>query len=140
MSDVPVQGVHALDHTADIGLEIEAPDLAELLRRAALGLTWLLTEAPPGAVSEERHLSVEASDSSALLREWLRELLHWHEEDGFLAVEVRMEAAGGGRADGVVQGGIPESAPIREIKGVTLHELVAEPATSGWCGRVVFDV
>ena len=138
--DPPVPGVTALDHTADVGLVLEAPDLPELLRRAALALGWLLTEAPPPAVSETRSLEVEAEDAAALLRSWLRELLHWHEDDGFLPAEVRVDQAVEGRVRAVVAGGVPEAEPVREIKGVTFHDLVAEPRGGGWWGRVVFDV
>jgi SHS2 domain-containing protein len=29
---------------------------------------------------------------------------------------------------------------VREIKGVTLHGLTAEPRGNGWYARVIFDV
>ena len=140
MSELPVQGVTAMDHTADVGLEIEAPDQGELLARAGLGLAWLLAEAPAPDVSEERALEVEAEDAPALLRAWLRELLHWHDDAGVLPASFRVERARGGRARAVVRCGVPEREPIREIKGVTLHRLAAEPRGTGWWGRVVFDV
>jgi SHS2 domain-containing protein len=41
---IPVPGVRGLDHTADVGLVVEAPDLPELFRRAALGAMWLVLE------------------------------------------------------------------------------------------------
>lgn len=133
-------GVVSLDHTADVGLEIEASGLGELLARAALGMAWLLTEAPPPPVAEERRLEVEAADAPSLLRAWLRELLGWHTDDGFLPAEVRVQEARDGRVTATVAGGVPRAGPIREIKGVTLHHLAAEPRGRGWWGRVVFDV
>jgi len=36
-------GVAAIDHVADVGLEIDAPDLASLLDRAAAGMITLIT-------------------------------------------------------------------------------------------------
>ncbi|MGD2069999.1 MAG: archease [Gemmatimonadota bacterium] len=140
MSDPPVPGVVGLDHTADVGLEIEAPDLGGLLARAALGMAWLLTEAPPPPVTEERRLEVEAGDAPGLLRAWLRELLGWHTDDGFVPAEVRVQDARVGRVTATVAGGVPAAEPIREIKGVTLHRLGAERRRDGWWGRVVFDV
>jgi SHS2 domain-containing protein len=45
---IPVAGVRGLEHTADVGLEVEAPDLPELFRRGALGAMWLVLERPAG--------------------------------------------------------------------------------------------
>ena len=44
------------------------------------------------------------------------------------------------RLEATVGGGPAEGQPIREIKGVTLHGLAAEPREDGWYGRVIFDV
>jgi SHS2 domain-containing protein len=138
--DPPVPGVATLDHTADVGLVVEAPDQAELLRRAALGLAWLLTEAPPPRAAEDRRIDVEAEDAPSLLRAWLRQLLRWHEDDGFLPAEVEVLEVAAGHATARVAGGVPDAEPVREIKGVTFHDLAAERRGTGWWGRVVFDV
>src|SRR5262245_3812075 len=87
-SRTPIPGVHALDHTADVGLNLSAPDLPELLRRAALGLTWLLLEREPSGPTEERKLHVHADAPAGLLREVLRELLWWHEAEGLATAEL----------------------------------------------------
>ena len=145
-SRTPIPGVHALDHTADVGLEITAPDLVELLRRAALGLTWLLLEREPSGPTEERKLHVRADAPAALLREVLRELLWWHEAEGLACAEL-----GGGRVeegDGEREWRVSatmvvtreQRPPVREIKGVTLHGLMAERRADAWHGRVIFDV
>jgi SHS2 domain-containing protein len=42
--EVPVPGVSGVEHTADLGLEVEAPTLPELFRRGALGAMWLVLE------------------------------------------------------------------------------------------------
>lgn len=139
-SDIPVDGVTALDHTADVALEVEADDLPALLGRAALGMDWLLREAPPPEGSEERRLELEGDEPPALLRACLRELLHWFERDGFAPAEIEVEKADRSGLLARVRGGVPDAPPIREIKGVTLHGLAAEPRDGGWWGRVVFDV
>ena len=46
----------------------------------------------------------------------------------------------GGRAVARVAGGVPDAEPVREIKGVTFHDLAAERRGTEWWGRVVFDV
>lgn len=164
-TEVPVPGVTSMDHTADVALEVRAPGPEELFARAAAGMFHLLLERRPGHADEERSLDLSASEADALFRNWLRELLFWHDSEGFApaSVEVRRirlgpgpdRAAGaseGDRATGgpgpdapcvleaVVRGGIEEAPPVREIKGVTLHGLAVEPRDDGWYGRVIFDV
>lgn len=133
-------GVTALDHTADVGLVVEAGDLAELLERAALGMDWLLREGAAPTEDEERALDLVGADPPSILRAFLRELLLWHERDGFAPASVEVTEASGSTVRARVRGGVPVEPPIREIKGVTLHGLAAEPRDGGWRGRVIFDV
>ena len=151
-TEVPVSGVTSLEHTADVALEVEAPDERELFRRSALGMMYLLLERVPDDERESRRLEVSSQDAPGLLREWLRELLYWHETEGFAIASCRFERLdvpeGGGSADpgtefrleATVRGGPVEGQPVREIKGVTLHGLAAERRDDGWYGRVIFDV
>lgn len=135
-----------MDHTADLGLEIRAPDLPALLGRAAAGMMHLLLERIPTDGPEERAVRLRAPDPPGLLRAWLRELLHLHDAEGFetAAVDVRRlkleDADGGARLEASVRGCMQDEAPVREIKGVTLHGLTLERTDDGWFGRVIFDV
>lgn len=140
VSEIPVEGVTAIDHTADVGLDVEAADLPELLARAALGMDWLLREGRPPAEEEERSLELDGGDPPFLLRALLRELLTWFELDGFAPATVDVHEASPTRLRARLRGGIPDSPPVREIKGVTLHALAAEPRDGRWWGRVIFDV
>src|SRR5687767_5101718 len=88
VSEVPIPGVRTFEHTADVGIEVDAPDQAELVRRAALGLTWLLLEREASGTMEERPLRMEAFTRGTLLRDVLRELLWWHESEGFCPVDI----------------------------------------------------
>ena len=88
---IPVPGVRGLDHTADIGLEIRAPDLPELFGRAALATLWLVLgrttaggswgEAEDGGVIR-KSVDLAEEDLSSLLRSWLRTVLLWEEIEG----------------------------------------------------------
>jgi SHS2 domain-containing protein len=53
---------------------------------------------------------------------------------------VRFEDLGPTRLTAVLDLAPDTRPPIREIKGVTLHGLVAERRSGGWIGRVIFDV
>jgi SHS2 domain-containing protein len=136
--------VTALDHAADVGLEVTAPTLAQLFRRSALGLTWLLLEREPGGRAEVRKLHVRGQSAALALRELLRELLWWQEIEGAAVAEidnVRVETSDVRvEVDAEVALAWEAEPPVREIKGVTLHGLIAEQRGEGWYARVIFDV
>jgi SHS2 domain-containing protein len=146
--EVPIRGVHPLEHTADVGLEVEADTPAELFRRAALGMTYLILEDVPatGEVGELRTVSLRSAELPDLLREWLREILHLHESEGFALCSVEIALAEGWELSAELVGVIDPAEPVREIKGVTLHGLSAESREGDeargqeWYGRVIFDV
>ncbi|HUH11636.1 MAG TPA: archease [Longimicrobiales bacterium] len=131
----------AVEHTADVGVDVAAPTLPELYARAAAGMTALLYGGPPEVTEEEpRTVEVRAPHGAALLREWLRELLYLQEVEGFVFAGAELDTLTGERLSGRVRGGAVAAAPEREIKGVTLHGLVVERCGAGWHARVIFDV
>ncbi len=157
----PVPGVKGMDHTADVGLDVRAPDLSELFRRAALGAIWLVLERPagPGKGTEAegvegglqvRTVNLVEEDLGALLRSWLRLVLLWAEMEDFVLVDGRFTvlpvplcSSPGGHAFGLEGNsvGVVDSGPrAREVKGVTLHGLRVERIGEEWFGRVVLDV
>jgi SHS2 domain-containing protein len=137
--------VRHLDHTADVGVEIRASSLEDLLLGAVEGMTGLiLGDARPEA-REPRAVVAEGDDPALLLRNLLRELLYLHEADGFAVASatVRTERSGDAplRAELEARGGEDPVPPDRELKGVTLHGLSAEEDGRGeWFARVIFDV
>ncbi|MFW6200828.1 MAG: archease, partial [Gemmatimonadota bacterium] len=90
-TEIPVPGVSSLEHTADVAIEVEAPDAPELFRRSALAMVYLLLERVPDDGTESRRVKVSSPDVPGLLREWLRELLYWHETEGFALASCRFE-------------------------------------------------
>lgn len=141
-----VPGVSGVDHTADVGLAIEAPDLPELFRRAALGLIGVIYDAPPFAASSlpdgvrERTISLHADDLSGLFRDWLREVLHWSQSEGFVLVDCTVRSLTESELEVAVRGATEPRDPVREIKGVTLHGLEVERTDGAWRAQVIFDV
>src|SRR5688572_16735316 len=144
MTESPeLPGVSFLEHTADVGLEALADTPAALFERAAAGMIRLLVESLPRA-DDDRELDLEASDLPMLLRSWLRAVLRWH-EDGVTATEIRVTALardshGRWALSARLRGGPALGHPLREIKGVTLHGLLAERRADGWYAQVIFDV
>lgn len=146
----PSPSLTFLDHTADVGFEVTAPDPASLFVKAATGLRALLEggeegaetvpeAAPPADPSLRRSIDLAAEDRATLLRAWLRELLHAHEADGLAFRSARFEVLDREHLEAEVAFQ-PAPRPIREIKGVTLHGLEVEERGNTWWGRVIFDV
>lgn len=137
-------GVTLLDHTADVGMEVTASTLPALFTRAALGTLWLVEgdrdPASPATPSVPRHVTLSSADLPALLRSWLRELLHWRESEGVSFVGASFRTLSDVALEAEVMTAPAAGEPVREIKGVTLHGLVAERSGEGWFGRVIFDV
>jgi SHS2 domain-containing protein len=150
-TEIPVAGVRGLEHTADVGLTVAAPDLADLFVRAAQGSIWLVLERDASrGDSLVRSLELSEGDLPTLFRSWLRTLLFWLETEGFVACDAKvgfLPVPHCSTTDGQAFGlrarviGVLDSGPhVREIKGVTLHGLAVERNEEGWFGRVIFDV
>jgi SHS2 domain-containing protein len=139
-----IPGVEALDHTADVGIRVEAEDLAGLYRRAALGALWITLGETPAQGTVTRTLQVSAETHPDLMRRWLREILFLQEVEGFAAGQVRdleLESVPGGlRLKARLRGGTSPLHPAREIKGVTWHGLRVEKGDAGWFAEIIFDV
>jgi len=136
-------GVRPLDHTADIGMTVEADSLAELFDLAARGtMAFLAGEdggGGPGEASEES-ITLEARDAGLLLVAWLRELLYLAESRGLCYRRSSIEELGETRLRARVHVVPCPAAVSREIKGVTYHGLAVEAKSDGWTARVIFDV
>lgn len=147
-TEIPFEGVESLDHTADVGLEVEAGSPQELFSRAALGMTHLILEGPLPEARETRNVEVRGAGPDGLLRNWLREVLYLHEAEGFAAAEatfrrLEVEAAPGGEElalEATLRGGEDPAPPAREIKGVTWHGLWVQERDGRWYAQVIFDV
>ena len=150
-------GVTFLDHTADVGIDVTAPSLEALFHRAAVGMLALLRGAddedephdapsPPSGRATDGNGEVEtlvveldADDVVGLLADWLRELLFLHEARHADYVQATFDPLTEDALRARVETE-PARPAVREIKGVTYHELGAERTEDGWHGRVIFDV
>jgi SHS2 domain-containing protein len=134
------------DHTGDIGIDIDSPDLGSLFADAASAFSETIVdrESLPGAETLEMSLAAEAPD--LLLVAWLSELLYRFETDGWLShhADVIMSRSAqhwtvrarlaGGRID-------PEHHEIRVlVKAVTYHALEVRAAGDRWHARVILDI
>ncbi len=132
-----------LDHTADAGFTVTAPDRETLYARAAWGLFSILTDVPRVAPRDSRTIRLEADDPAALMVKWLSELnfIHITEHVLFRRFEVRLP--GPGRLEAEVSG-----EPIdpgrhtvyTEVKAVTYHGMEIEQRGESWRAVVIVDL
>lgn len=131
------------EHTADLGMRVEAADLDSLFRDSARGLYAMILEQPPAGARGERHeLHVEAECREHLLFDWLNELLYLFETRRLVFGELEVHV-GAGELTAVAFGRVldPErDVLLREVKAITYHGLRVERAEAGWVAEVIVDI
>ena len=132
-----------LDHTADGGILVQAPDLKELFARAAWGMFSLVTDVDTVRPVERSRFRIEASDLAALMVNWLSELNYRHVTEHRLFGKFSIIEIGEKWLLAEVEG--ERFDPTRhkiftEIKAVTFHDLRVERDDRGWKTQIIFDL
>ena len=136
-----------LDHTADAGVVVTAPDRETLFVEALRAMTDCITDLD--SVQQRRGCAVRVSADAAelLLVEWLGEALYRFEVEGFLACGARLTIDDA--SDGSLQlaGDMLGEAhdPARHvhkvaIKAITYHGLEVARSGALWQARLIFDI
>lgn len=131
------------EHTADLGLRVEAPDLASLLAEAGRGLTAIITgDLEQVRPATARAMRVEGTDPAYLLFDWLNEVLFAFESERVLLREfdVRVDERG---LSATARGERFDPARHRlqhEVKAITYHGLQAVKTGGGWRAQVIVDI
>lgn len=136
-----------LDHTADVGFEVEAGSLAALFEGAAKGLLEVMFEGPLEAEPDgERRLRLEAESLETLLVRWLDELAYLVQTRGEvpLGTEVLLGRTPAGWRLEARLATVPfDRVADRfagEVKAATYHGLEIEQAGGRYRARVILDV
>lgn len=135
--------VREIEHTADLGLEVEAPSLPALFERAGLGMLALMADVTAVHPHETRPFDVTATDRDELLHDWLQAILIAVHAHRFVPCELTVESLGDHAVQGLARGERLDPTRHRfhtEIKGVTWHQLAVRETPRGWWTRVIFDV
>ncbi|MGO9061449.1 MAG: archease [Candidatus Binataceae bacterium] len=130
-----------IEHTADLGIEVEADTRPELFRRAALAIVQLMADTAKVRDLEHRELSLTADNDADLMHDMLGALLQVFITDGFIWSDVRIEADDGLKVSLLGERFDPSRHEFyREIKAVTYHELSVQNVGGRWQARIIFDV
>jgi SHS2 domain-containing protein len=134
-----------IDHTADVGIEVEASGKAELFTLAARGMFAVICDIEAVKPILEREVTVESNDLPGLLHEWLAELLYMYDLYFEIYKDFDLDFYEDGRkVKAVVRG--EEADGVRhgvhgEIKNVTWCDYsVEETPGGGYFARVIFDL
>lgn len=140
VSSAAPEGVRFIEHTADFGLDVEAPSLEECFARAAAALFSSFAEDAPAAGPDERalELTLSASNLEELLVLWLEELLYRTEAERLVFRAFKVDAIEGLRLRGWAAGVPGPGEP--PIKGVTRHDLWVRKEGDIWRAHVILDV
>ncbi|MFH1689458.1 MAG: archease [Candidatus Eisenbacteria bacterium] len=133
-----------IEHTADVGLELEAPDLKAVLELAAASMFDLMCDLD--SVGDDVSRTVRATsregDLEGLMVRWLTELLFLFASEKLLLSSFRVRELAGGVVEASVAGEQynPERHALKsELKAVTYHALAVEQIEGAWFVRVIFD-
>jgi SHS2 domain-containing protein len=140
------------DHTADLGLRVQATTLEELLAEAGRGLL-VMHVANPETVRPVQAKTIEllADDPAYLLFDWLSELLFAFESNKLLLAEFEIELCPSELPPGVFPSKLiahcrgEQMDPARhvmdhEVKAITYHGLKVEQQDGTWFAEVIVDI
>lgn len=137
--------VRPLDHTADVGFELEAKDLEDLFQAALKGLLEVMFLHPPRGGRKRKRLVLEAEDLETLLVRFLNELIYLIQTKGFVPgqAELEVEREDGGYRLRATLWGEPFQEGLGfqgEVKSATYHGLEVAQKDGVWKARVILDV
>jgi SHS2 domain-containing protein len=133
-----------IEHTADVGVELQARDLRSALESAAAAMFDVICDVD----SVERLLTIPLTvdaregDLENLLVRWLTELLYVHQSRNMVLSGFEVLSVSRGTVEARVSGERldPERHTIKlELKAPTYHELLLEEREGRWSVRVIFD-
>jgi SHS2 domain-containing protein len=131
------------DHTADLGVRIEAATLNELFADAGRAVTaMLLDESAAVAPTSTETIAVAGSEVDYLLFDWLRELLKRFETRKMLYCRFDVDVNETGLTATVAGEPLdPARHPLgHEVKAITYHGLSVEQTAEGWVAEVIVDI
>jgi len=132
-----------LDHTADLGIEVEGSSLEELFTRAGEAIFELMVDLDTVETAESRNLVIEGADLPDLWINFLREVLYLWGGESLLMKKVHVTNLTDTSLEATLDGEPYDSRRHdlnMEIKAVTYHQAEVVRTPEGWKGRVIFDV
>jgi SHS2 domain-containing protein len=138
MENPESSGFRDVDHTADVALDVWAPDLQDLFIQAAFGMYHLMNiqyAEKPGVL---KHFNFSAPDQESLLVRFLSEVLFSAESERVAFDPISLEISG--KAMELTVTPRPILFQTRSVKAVTFHNLSIRLDPGRYSVTIVFDV
>ena len=139
----PKPGFRILDHTADIAIEANAPDLPALFSNAARGMFAIIASLDSIKPTNPLPIKATADNLDDLLLNWLSELLYLSATKAMLFSRFHITQLDANHIWATALGEPIDHARhelYTEIKAVTYHDLKVEKIGPLWTAHVLFDV
>lgn len=139
--------IRMMDHTADVGFELEAPSLEGLFDEARRALLMTMFERPPVSGEYEGSVRLSAPDLETLLVRWINELIFFVQDEEFVPTGADLRIRHNGERGLSLEAHLV-GAPLDlgahgwqgEIKSATFHGLDVIRGGEGWQARAILDV
>ncbi|MDY6965509.1 MAG: archease [Halobacteriota archaeon] len=133
--------IRYIEHTSDVGFEVEEESLEELFSSAAIAMYELMTD--PGEIETvlERKVEVQSEDLESLMFDWMDELIFLFESEHLIFKSFNL-SIDGFHLDGRCRGGVFDPAKHESgiaVKAVTYHMMEVKK-NDLWKARVILDV
>jgi len=131
------------DHTADLGILVQAESSIALFEEAARALSEQICGPRPFKATGETRVKVTGRDWPDLMINWLRELLYLVNGKNLVFGPIGIQVLNEFSLEAVVpvdNAGCSPHDMVNEIKAVTYHQLQVEPRADGWQARIIFDI
>ena len=140
---IPDAFYRTFEHTADVGVEVDAPDIEELFSRSGLAMFDMMFGLESIAQTYSRKVQASGENLNDLLVAWLNELLYVYSVEGMIfsgfkdidISEKSISAVGVGE----IFDGAKHDADL-EIKAATYHDLSIRSDSGRWKARIILDV
>jgi len=136
-------GHREVDHTADLGFELWAPELEGLYAEGVLALAEICYDPALVRPEQERDLIVAGANHEERLVRWLQEVYLLLETDLWLVAAVSSLTLSGDEVLGTLRGEPFDSRRHTlhtEIKAITYHDLEVRCDDGIWRTTVIVDV
>jgi SHS2 domain-containing protein len=137
--------IETFDHTADVGLRIQADNLDDLFRTAAEGVfDSIVANRDEVRIAAREPVSLQARATDELLVTWLNELIFRCETRHRLYTQFDVHLADDGLSLQAEIGGesIDRDRHLldHEVKAVTRHGLSVRREGEGWLAELILDI
>ncbi len=131
------------DHTADMGMRVQAANLEELFTQSALGMFNLIASLDQFQPTDALDVLLKAENLEELLWSWLRELHYLFSTQKFVPIKFEFSELGEKVVWATCWGEYFDSKKHeseREVKAVTHHGFKVQKKPGGFSAEVIFDI